>query len=62
MTYDYPGSIVHTNEAGVQFELRPNFINLVNQSQFGGASLEDPHAHGAVHQELQHLQDPQCLN
>src|ERR1044072_955611 len=45
MTYDYPGSIVHTNEAGVQFELRPNFINLVNQSQFGGASLEDPHAH-----------------
>src|ERR1044072_7218749 len=45
MTYEYPGSIVHANDAGVQFELRPNFINLVNQSQFGGASLEDPHAH-----------------
>src|ERR1044072_9089286 len=45
MTYDYSGSIVHANAEGVQFELRPNFINLVNQSQFGGDSLEDPHAH-----------------
>src|ERR1044072_4556765 len=45
MSYDYLGSIVHANDGGVQFELRPNFISLVNQSQFGGASLEDPHAH-----------------
>src|ERR1044072_5423230 len=45
MTYDYPGSIVHANTEGMQFELRPNFISLVNQNQFGGGSLEDPHAH-----------------
>jgi hypothetical protein len=45
MSYDYPGSIVHANAGGVQFELRPNFISLVNQSQFSGGSLEDPHAH-----------------
>src|ERR1044072_5483857 len=45
MSYDYPGSIVHDNAGGVQFELRPNFISLVSQSQFGGVSLEDPHAH-----------------
>src|ERR1044072_6865516 len=45
MSYDYPGSIVHANAGGVQFELRPNFISLVNQSKFSGGSLEDPHAH-----------------
>src|ERR1044072_6077810 len=30
MTYDYPVSIVYPNAGGVQFELRPNFINLVS--------------------------------
>src|ERR1044072_6662268 len=45
MTYDYPGSIVFQNSEGAHFELRPAFISLVSQHQFGGSSLEDPHAH-----------------
>ena len=45
MTYDYQGSIVYPNPEGVHFELRPAFIILVSQHQFGGSSLEDPHAH-----------------
>src|ERR1044072_6331824 len=45
MTYNYPGSIVYPNAGGAQFELRPAFISLVSQRQFGGSSLEDPHAH-----------------
>src|ERR1044072_8328290 len=45
MSYDYPGSIVYPNMEGANFELRPAFIHLVNQHQFGGSSLEDPHAH-----------------
>src|ERR1044072_4877432 len=44
MTYDYPGSIVFPNAEGQNFELRPTFISLVSQHQFGGSSLEDPHA------------------
>ena len=42
MTYDYQGSIVYPNPEGVHFELRPAFISLVGQHQFGGSSLEDP--------------------
>src|ERR1044072_4733226 len=45
MSYDYPGSIVFPNLKGANFELKPQFINLVNQHQFGGSSQEDPHAH-----------------
>src|ERR1044072_6761466 len=45
MSYDYPGSIVFPNAGGKNFELRPAFISLVSQHQFGGSSLEDPHAH-----------------
>src|ERR1044072_6590817 len=45
MTYDYPGSIVFPNAEGQNFELRPTFISLVSQHQFGGSSLENPHAH-----------------
>src|ERR1044072_5392915 len=45
MTYNYPGSIVFPNVEGKNFELRPAFISLVSQHQFGGSSLEDPHAH-----------------
>ena len=30
---------------GANFELRPAFISLVSQHQFGGSSLEDLHAH-----------------
>ena len=45
MTYDYPGSIVYPNDEGENFELRPAFISLVSQHQFGGSSLEDPHTH-----------------
>ena len=44
MSYDYPGSIVYPNAEGKNFELRPTFISL-GQHQFGGSSLEDPHAH-----------------
>ena len=45
MSYNYPGSIVCPNVEGKHFELRPTFISLVSQHQFGGSSLEDPHAH-----------------
>src|ERR1044072_3409407 len=45
MTYDYPRSIVYPNAEGKNFELKPTFISLVSQHQFGGSSLEDPHAH-----------------
>src|ERR1044072_2724031 len=45
MSYDYPGSIVFPNTEGANFELKPQFIHLVSQHQFGGSSLEDPHAH-----------------
>src|ERR1044072_4713063 len=45
MTYDFPGSIVYPNAKGKNFELGPAFISLVSQHQFGGSSLEDPHAH-----------------
>src|ERR1044072_97622 len=45
MSYDYQGSIVFPNAEGQNFELRPGFISLVSQHQFGGSSLEDPHAH-----------------
>src|ERR1044072_723975 len=45
MTYDYPGSIVFPNVEGKNFKLTPTFISLVSQHQFGGSSLEDPHAH-----------------
>src|ERR1044072_1797016 len=45
MTYDYPGNIVYPNVEGVNFKLRPAFISLVSQHQFGGSSLEDPLAH-----------------
>src|ERR1044072_6328180 len=45
MSYDYPGSIAYPTVAGVNFELRPGFINMVNQNQYGGSALEDPHAH-----------------
>src|ERR1044072_3114980 len=45
MSYDYPGSIVFPNTEGANFELRPQFIQLVSQHQFGGSSQEDPHAH-----------------
>src|ERR1044072_4209370 len=45
MSYDYPGSIAYPTVAGVNFEMRPGFINMVSQSQYGGSALEDPHAH-----------------
>src|ERR1044072_9419805 len=45
MTYDYQGSIVYPNLEGVHFALRPAFISLVSPDQFGGSSLEVPHAH-----------------
>src|ERR1044072_3564563 len=45
MSYDYPGSIVYPYAEGQNFELRPTFISLVGQHQFGGSSLENPHAH-----------------
>src|ERR1044072_8373584 len=45
MSYDYPGSIVFPNAGGQNFEFRPALISLVSQHQFGGSSLEDPHAH-----------------
>src|ERR1044072_539425 len=45
MSYNYPGSIVCPNTEGQHFELRPAFISLVSQHQFGGSSLEDPHGH-----------------
>src|ERR1044072_7228833 len=45
LTYDYPRSIVFPNAEGQNFELRPAFISLVSQNQFGGSSLEDPYAH-----------------
>src|ERR1044072_3160076 len=45
MSYNYPGSIVCPNAGGQHFELRPSFISLVGQDQFGGSSKEDPHAH-----------------
>ena len=44
MSYDYPGSIVFPEGVG-NFQLRPAFINMVSQSQYGGGALEDPHAH-----------------
>src|ERR1044072_8879071 len=40
MSCDYPGSIVFPNAAWVNFELRPAFISLVSQHQFGGSSIE----------------------
>src|ERR1044072_838731 len=45
MSYNYPGSIVFPRPEGANFEIRPQFIQLVSQHQFGGSSLEDPHAH-----------------
>src|ERR1044072_2714716 len=45
MSYDYPGSIVFPNMEGANFELKPQFIHLVSQHQFGGSSQEDPYAH-----------------
>src|ERR1044072_2273704 len=45
MSYNYPGSIVSPNAGGQHFELRPSFISLVLQDQFGGSSKENPHAH-----------------
>ena len=45
MTYDYPRKIVYPKVEGANFELRPAFISLVSQHQFGGSLLEDPHAH-----------------
>src|ERR1044072_1257416 len=45
MSYNYPWSIVCPNAGGQHFELRPSFICLVGQDQYGGSSLEDPHAH-----------------
>src|ERR1044072_3292616 len=45
MSYDYLGSIVFPNAGEQNFDLRPAFISLVSQHQFGGSSLEDPHAH-----------------
>src|ERR1044072_5048428 len=45
MSCDYPGSIAYPNMEGANFELRPNFIQMVSQHQFGGSSLEDPHVH-----------------
>src|ERR1044072_5291130 len=45
MSYNYPGSIVCPNAEGQHFELRSAFISLVSKHQFGGSSLEDPHAH-----------------
>src|ERR1044072_3579510 len=45
MSYNSPGSIVFPRLEGVNFEIRPQFIQLVSQHQFGGSSLEDPHAH-----------------
>ena len=38
MSYNYPGSIVCPNAGGQHFELRPSFISLVVQDQFGGSS------------------------
>ncbi|XP_057432651.1 uncharacterized protein LOC130725440 [Lotus japonicus] len=45
MTYDYQGSIFVPTAEGQDFELRPAFLSLIAQQQFGGGSLEDPHAH-----------------
>src|ERR1044072_2969441 len=45
MSYDYPGSIAPQGEVANNFELRPAFINLVSQHQYGGSVNEDPHAH-----------------
>src|ERR1044072_6816947 len=45
MSYDYPGSIAPQGERVYNFELRPNFINLISQHQYGGSMTEDPHAH-----------------
>src|ERR1044072_790729 len=45
MSYDYPGSIAPQGEVVNNFELRPGFINLVSQHQYGGSVTEDPHAH-----------------
>ena len=45
MSYDYPGSIAPQGEVVNNFELRPAFINLVSQHQYGGSVTEDPHAH-----------------
>src|ERR1044072_7847063 len=45
MSYNYPGRIVFPRPEGANFEIRPQFIQLVSQHQFGGSSLEDPHAH-----------------
>src|ERR1044072_7566634 len=45
MSYDYPGSIVFPTIEGENFELRPAFIHVVSQHQFGGSSQEDPHSH-----------------
>lgn len=44
MSYEYPGSIVSPENEGT-FELRPAFISLISQHQYGGGALEDPHAH-----------------
>src|ERR1044072_8533564 len=45
MSYDSLVSIVFPNTEGANFELRPQFIQLVSQHQFGGSSQEAPHAH-----------------
>src|ERR1044072_6786178 len=45
MSDHYPGSIVMPRPEGPNFEISPKFIQLVSQHEFGGSSLEDPHAH-----------------
>src|ERR1044072_2271681 len=45
MNYDYPGSIAPQGGDVHNFELKPSFINLVSQYQYGGSNTEDPHAH-----------------
>src|ERR1044072_5568642 len=45
MSYEYPGSIAPQGEVVNNFKLKPAFINLVNQHQYGGSVTEDPHAH-----------------
>src|ERR1044072_1333930 len=45
MSYEYPGSIAPQGEVVNNFDLRPAFINLVSQNQYGGLVTEDPHTH-----------------
>lgn len=45
INHDHEGTSVPPPVAANNFKLKPTFITLVSQEQFGGGPTEDPHNH-----------------